>query len=176
MYIYICVFLLHAKYGHSLLGFPGGSDRKASARNAGDPGLTPGSGRSLEKEMATHSSIFAWRIPWTEEPGGLQSMGSQRVGHDWVTSLPKMLKMSHLIISDSSGFHPQIRSKFGWGSLYTIPQVQLLEFFQIWKAVSIREKLSSYICSIQWYSWHRITAANSSKKPHRKHTAVTTAL
>ena len=37
---------------------------------------------SLEKEMATHSSILAWRIPWMEEPGGLQSTGSQRVGHD----------------------------------------------------------------------------------------------
>ena len=36
----------------------------------------------LEKEMETHSSILAWEIPWTEEPGGLQSMGSQRVGHD----------------------------------------------------------------------------------------------
>ena len=36
----------------------------------------------LEKEMATHSSILAWEIPWTEEPGGLQSMGSQRVKHD----------------------------------------------------------------------------------------------
>ena len=36
----------------------------------------------LEKEMATHSSILAWKISWTEEPGGLQSMGSQRVGHD----------------------------------------------------------------------------------------------
>ena len=48
----------------------------------------------LEKEMATHSerngnssSILACKIPWTEEPGGLQSMGSQRVGHDWATSL-----------------------------------------------------------------------------------------
>ena len=41
----------------------------------------------LEKEMATHSSIHAWKIPWTEEPGRLQSMGSQRVRHDWVTSL-----------------------------------------------------------------------------------------
>ena len=41
----------------------------------------------LEKEMATRSSILAWRIPWTEEPGGLQSMGSQKVGHDWTTSL-----------------------------------------------------------------------------------------
>ena len=39
----------------------------------------------LEKEMATHSSILAWKIPWTEEPGRLQSMGSQRVGHDWAT-------------------------------------------------------------------------------------------
>ena len=37
----------------------------------------------LEKGMATHSSILAWRIPWTEEPGGLQSMGLQRIGHDW---------------------------------------------------------------------------------------------
>ena len=36
----------------------------------------------LEKEMATHSSTLAWRIPWTDEPGGLQSTGSQRVGHD----------------------------------------------------------------------------------------------
>ena len=41
----------------------------------------------LEKEMATHSSTLAWKIPWTEEPGGLQSMGSLRVRHDWATSL-----------------------------------------------------------------------------------------
>ena len=40
----------------------------------------------LEEEMATHSSILAWRIPWTEEPGGLQSMGSQRVRHDWANT------------------------------------------------------------------------------------------
>ena len=40
----------------------------------------------LEKEMVTHSSILAWRIPWTEEPGELQSTGSQRVGHDGVTN------------------------------------------------------------------------------------------
>ena len=39
----------------------------------------------LEKEMAAHFSILAWKIPWTEEPGRLQSMGSQRVGHDWAT-------------------------------------------------------------------------------------------
>ena len=49
---------------------------------AGDVGSIPGSGRSLEEEMAPHSSILAWRIPRTEEPGGLQSMGLQRVRHD----------------------------------------------------------------------------------------------
>ena len=41
----------------------------------------------LEKEMATHSSILAWRTPWTEEPGGLQSTGSQRIGHNWTSDL-----------------------------------------------------------------------------------------
>ena len=47
--------------------------------SAGDMGLILGQDDPLEKEMATHSIIFSWRIPWTEESGGLQSMGSQRV-------------------------------------------------------------------------------------------------
>ena len=54
--------------------------------DAGDPrdeSFIPGSGRSLEEGMATHASILAWRIRQTEEPGGPQSVGSQRVGHDW---------------------------------------------------------------------------------------------
>ena len=50
---------------------------KESACNAGDLSLIPGSEDPLEKEIATHSSILAWRIPWTEESGRLQSMGSQ---------------------------------------------------------------------------------------------------
>ena len=62
--------------------FPAASDGKESACNVGDPGSILGWEDLLEKEMATHSSILAWKIPWTEEPGGLQSMGSQRVGHD----------------------------------------------------------------------------------------------
>ena len=59
--------------------FPGGTVVKnlpASAGEAGDTGLMLGQEEPLEKEMATHSSILAWRIPWTEEPGGLQSMES----------------------------------------------------------------------------------------------------
>ena len=64
------------------MGFPGGSEVKVSVCNAGDLGSTPGSEDPLEKEMATHSRILAWEIPWTEGPGGLQSMGLQRVGHN----------------------------------------------------------------------------------------------
>ena len=57
------------------MDFPGGSDGKESACNAGDPSLTPGLGRSPRDRMTTHSSILTWRTPWTEEPGGLQSLG-----------------------------------------------------------------------------------------------------
>ena len=64
------------------MGLPGGSDGKESACNAGDLVQSPGWKDPLEKEMATHSSILAWRIPWTEETGGLQSMGLRRVRHD----------------------------------------------------------------------------------------------
>ena len=54
----------------------------ANAGEIRDEGSIPGSGRSPEEGMATHSSIFAWRIPWTEEPGRQQSIGSQKVGYD----------------------------------------------------------------------------------------------
>ena len=53
-----------------------------SVYNVGDPGSIPGREDLLEKEVAVHSSTIAWKIPWTEEPGGLQSKGSERVGHD----------------------------------------------------------------------------------------------
>ena len=52
----------------------------------------------LEKEMAIHSSTIAWKIPWTEEPGRLQSMGLQRVRHDWATSLNIALNMYHIFL------------------------------------------------------------------------------
>ena len=64
------------------LDFPGGTVVKNLPANAGDArdvGLIPGQEDPLEKEMATHSSTLAWKIPWTEETGGLQFMGLQRV-------------------------------------------------------------------------------------------------
>ena len=67
------------------MGSPGGSVVKnlpAKAGDARDAGLFPGSGRSPRVGKGNHSSILAWKILWTEEPGGLQSMGSQRVGHN----------------------------------------------------------------------------------------------
>ena len=57
------------------VGFPGGSVIKNPPANVGDVGSIPGLGRSPEEEMATHSNILAWKIPWTEECGGLQSLG-----------------------------------------------------------------------------------------------------
>ena len=65
-------------------GSPGGASGKspANAELVRDAGLIPGWEGPLEKRMATLSSILAWRIPWTEEPGRLQSIGSHRVGHD----------------------------------------------------------------------------------------------
>ena len=66
--------------------FCGGSDSKESAFNTGHMGSIPGSEKSPGEVLATHSSILAWRIPWTEEPGRLQSIGSQRVKHDWAVN------------------------------------------------------------------------------------------
>ena len=57
------------------LGFSGGSDSKESTCNAGDMGSIPGLGRSAGEGNVTHCSILTWRIPWTEEPGRLQSVG-----------------------------------------------------------------------------------------------------
>ena len=65
------------------MGFPGGSEGKASTCNAGDTRVQSLSQEDpLENEIATHCSTLAWKTPWTEEPGRLQSMGSQRVGHN----------------------------------------------------------------------------------------------
>ena len=65
---YVCYFV-----AQSVKNLPAVQETRVRSLGWEDP---------LEKEMATHSSILAWKISWTEEPGGLQSMGSQRVGHD----------------------------------------------------------------------------------------------
>ena len=62
----------------------------------------------LEKEIATHSSILAWRIPWTEEPGGLHSMGLQRVRQDWVTEHALTVNLQCVTLSDSAKWFSHI--------------------------------------------------------------------
>ena len=64
-----------------MLGFPGGSELKSLPAVQETWVQSLGQEDPLEEKMAIDSSILAWKIPWTEEPGGLQSMGSQRVGH-----------------------------------------------------------------------------------------------
>ena len=73
-------FIVNSNQLKTLWGLLGSSVGKESACSVGKPCSIPGLGRSPGEENG--SSILSWRIPWTEEPGGLQSMGSQRVGHD----------------------------------------------------------------------------------------------
>ena len=80
------------------------SDGRESTCNAGDVGSIPELGRSPGEVMATHFSIPAWKIPWTEEPGELQFMGSQRVGQDWTTNTFTFPSLK----VDDPGFHPFI--------------------------------------------------------------------
>ena len=67
---------------NNIVGFSGGLDSKASTCNAGDPGSVPGLEKSPGEGNGNPLQYFAWKIPWTEEPGRLQSKESQRVRHD----------------------------------------------------------------------------------------------
>ena len=94
-------------------------------QNARDMGSIPEVGRSLEEEMATCSSILAWEITWTEEPGGLQSTGSQRVGHDWAhTHAHTYLFYSVVLVSAVQQCEPAIRRHItppSWASFLPTP-------------------------------------------------------
>ena len=93
--------------GGCFLGLPRWCSGKESACNAGDlgeAGSILGWEDPLEKKMATHSSILVWEIPCIEEPSGLESMGSQRVRHDWVHRGASMLVL-YLTFWEASIFH-----------------------------------------------------------------------
>ena len=92
--------------------FSGGSDGKESLWNAGDQVQSLGWEDPLEKGMATHSSILAWKMPWTEEPGELQSMKSQRIRHDWETNTHR-IEGAELITSVSVGKGSSLAAKDG---------------------------------------------------------------
>ena len=94
--------------------------KKESSTNAGDQVQSLGQEDPLKKGMATHSSILAWRIPWTEEPIRLQFMGSQRVGHDWATHTFTFWIVKDKQWGQTSGSCP--------GSMACLPKPQLSHY------------------------------------------------
>ena len=79
----------------------------------------------LEKEMATHFSILAWKIPWMEEPGRLQFMGPQRVGHDWVTSLTRSLRIWNTDADSKTDMKRVLSTILSWKVLPAFNQIRL---------------------------------------------------
>ena len=104
----------------------------------------------LEKEMAMHSSILAWKIPWMEEPGRLQSMWSQRVEHDWATSLSFLLYIHHFT-------YPQDILFGGFVLLHStiLPKGRLRHHMVIWLTQDCRTEPVFKSMSLPWYM-HKI--------------------
>ena len=99
---------------YSEMGFPGGSDGKASACSAGDLGSIPGLGRSPGEGNGNPLQFLAWKIPWTEDPGSLQSMGSQRIRHDWATSRLRSCSEMNFDLTDVLMNHYREANKLSW--------------------------------------------------------------
>ena len=121
----------------------------------------------LEKEMAPHSSTLAWKIPWTEEPGGLQSTGSQRVGHDWVTSLHSIPSKGRGV---EKGGHLQ-RCLDGWhhtsdGSQWGIWDQHIIHICWSKRGKSRRLENFFLVCAGEaapfWRIWSRHVLSNTS--------------
>ena len=114
----------------------------------------------LEKEMASHSSILAWRIPWTEEPGGLQSTGLQRVRHDWATSLqvchgfPYKEQASNLTtaVTIHSYFGAQENKIYRWFHFFPFSSVQLLSRVRLFATSCITARQASLSITNSWSS------------------------
>ena len=101
----------------------------------------------LEKEMAPHSSTIAWKIPWMEEPGRLQSMGSKRVGHNWATSLSYSILMEKLLskwsLPVSAGLKLYLSEsvfKYKWNWVYGHILMDYLDFF-LWEFSTLNTEL-----------------------------------
>ena len=100
----------------------------------------------LEKEMATHSSTLAWKIPWTEKPGRLQSIGSRTVGHNWVTSshfISLHFTSQKVLNSASTPFHQKRALTGQWGQDH---------LRGLWEVVKELEKLET-MSWLQMWSW-----------------------
>ena len=110
----------------------------------------------LEKEMITHSIILTWRISWTEEPGSLQSMASQRIGHNWMT-LSLSLSHTHTHTHTHTSVHIY---NFVHRSMYVVPQIQKTLWWQL-----IPQHLA--LGCILWQVWCMSSFKSPVRKPHR---------
>ena len=99
---------------------------------------------TLEKEMATYSNILAWKIPWTEEPSRLQSMGSQRAGHNWVTNTLRFsVQFSSVTQSCLTLGHPMDRSMPGLPVHHQLPELAQSRVHWVSDAIQQTHPLSS---------------------------------
>ena len=111
--------------------------------------------RSLEEEMSTHSSTLAWKIPWMEEPGRQQSMGSHRVGHDWVTSLSLFTFMrgegNGSPLQCSCLENPRDRGAW-WAAIYGVAQSWTrLKRLSSSSSSSSRRKMRGFLRREEWF-------------------------
>ena len=121
---------------NKLITWTGHGPWSLSERSGFDPWVGKTPPQPPEKGMATHSSIIAWRIPWTEEPGSLQSMGSQRVRHDWATftSLHLFLKpggLTYLVLLTLFKYMSIVYSLFCMNEFFLIKKILKKRFIWI---------------------------------------------
>ena len=105
----------------------------------------------LEKAMAPHSSTLAWKIPWTEEPGRLQSMGSWRVGHDWVTSLSRIGEGNGNPLRCSCLENPRDGGAW-WAAFYGVAQsrTRLRDFTFTFHFHALEKEMASHSSVLAW--------------------------
>ena len=136
-------------------GFPGGSETKDSACNVGDLGSIPGLGRSPGEGSGNPLHYSCWRIPWTEEPGGLQSVGSQRVGHDWVTFTFNVITRSlppgrESLCEEEVRAHQRHPDNIMWVSEPVLEVLGVAMTFHLYEAITIHLFFSIFFPQPVW--------------------------
>ena len=124
--------------------------------NTGNVGSIPGLVRFPEEEMATHSNILAWEIPWTEEPDGLQYMGSQRVRHDWATELTELTPVTPWTVACQGPLFIGFSRQKYWSGLSfpspgDLPNPAIEPWSPALQADSLLTELRRKVCNVMSY-------------------------
>ena len=145
----------------------------AKARDVRDAGLIPGLEDPLEKGMATYSSILAWKIPWTEEPGGLQSMGSQKTWtqlstlayiQGWKSQSHCSLFFICKMVNKSTSL-----SLHHWDALFSYETVESLSLFRnlMHLIILVEEEVTFWllVLELRWWKWKLLSRVHLSSTP-----------